>query len=575
MTAFVHSTSGVRSLQGNTERRTELLHFAVQTQHRMARLLGVTRWAKEYGTCMDAAMDMETRYNARTKLLDDTADCLWSMHTQSIKKPEPVSELGAAVDALTTGTYKQFPRLPGLSIGIEESVSMDDDLQGSTFSGSSRSPVSEGTQRLGLATRSTIRESIGFLDGIDVVAWRVGAADVCVRIGVPGLWAASISLDGLDSKTAVFRCHQLSIFVASDLDAIGALPKHSTPSDDENHYESMRSSISPTEESMLCRLADDRMAEAAAAAASAAVSMGTPVDRMQVMLSAFREMLSVEVCAPLVMGHLRSQAQALTSSTWGDVIEVQGYAPDTPRKTPITIQYWKDSRSPASLTIAEYRGSKAAIEEARQSIMAIDQGAMARDPPDEFSVQISKRKLIVITHNPPLPGYAGKDYFSFIEDETHCLNLEKLIEASIRVRSSVRLLHIAEAVLQHRKSLKVHSKCLTLRSTCMGNEERVQRMGTRVSFSPSSDEALIIHLHADRCTGLDIRVSARTGGLRVRPFGAASLSVPNSKRHQKSLTWSGHRQLQSKSEEESIVTQVLLSVRSNCSWMRLRELSAL
>lgn len=558
--------------QDDAGRKTALLEFAVQTQHRLARLLVASRWARRFGPNMAHATQLEARQNARAQLLDDTADNLWSTHERAQDTPIPPAELTAAVDALTTGAYGRFPRLPEVSIGVDlrpmEAVPGFDAGEGATIPHPTAAvhdddAVRDAASRLGLATRSAVRDCVAAIEGIHVVEWRAGASDICVRVSAPGLWAANVSLDGLDAKTALFRCHQVSVFVDSDPDALG-VPDQPCMHSGEEDASGLRSSLSPAQEATIRGLADDRMSEAAAAA-SAAASMDSIVDRMQVMLCAFGEMLATEVCAPLVMVHLRTQAGALKTSSWGEAVEVEGDQAEPCQKTPITIRYWKDSAKAASVAITPCRSAAGGMEEARKSMMAIDAGAgMTKQMTEVCPIPLLKRKLITISHYPPLPGYAGKDYFSFIEDQSHALNLEALLEACVRVRSAERLMHVAEAVLLQRERLKVHTKCLTLRSTCMGNEERVKLMGTQMNFRPESDEALVIHLHPDRCTGMEIRVAPRTGALRVRPFGSASLSVPTAQRNQENRSWCGERHIATKAEEEFVVTQVLFNVRSNC-----------
>lgn len=522
--------------QTSVERRELLLDYAARTRHVFVRLLGATRWAKAYAQHSAAAFDAERRCDERVDTLDAVADDLWVAHQRVVTRASPPAAANAAVDALTVGAFTQFPRLPQVSIGIDH-IALYESLAGSTLPSN---PHHQIVRRLCVATRHCIRDTLAAcpIDRLQVVAWRVGPAGVCVRIGVPSLWACDVSLDALDTAVAHLRCHRIAIFVASDPDAAGA---SQTAGGREADF-AAPNCLDAAEEAVLCRLVDDRMVEAADAAA-AAISPTYQIGRVQVMLSALAEMLTSEMCAPLMMGHLRAQAEALKKGTWSRVVEVDGSAADTPRRSPIVLRYWKSHRSPATLTISEYRQPK----------------PVPGKPPAKLC--IVKERLVVVTHDPPLPGFAGKKCFGFVGKDCERLSIEKLLGECVRIRSAERVLHIAEAVLRQRTKLKVHPKCLTIRSSSSAYQQRIQQLGTNVHISTTGSETLVVHLHQDRCTGIEMRVSARTGGLRVRPFGAARLVTPG--KHPDSVCWPGDRHFKSHSEEQAVVLNVLGVIRGS------------
>ena len=449
---------------------------------------------------------MEERCLARTALLDDVTDDLWAARARAANRCMLPNATGVAVDALADGTFTRFPRIVSSAAGIPtRSISNpSQNLQGDTTTPAAR---------VALATRRAVRDALPGLPRLSVIEWRI--PPICVRVGVKGLWTADLSLDGLDLKTAKLRCHRVAVLVAPDMDV-----------------NSNTRSLSGEEQAMLCGLADVRMS-----AAVKLIPADVHVDRAQVMLGALCDLLTSEVCAPLVMSHLRGQAEKLKTGPWCNVLDVKGDALDSQRDTPIVITYWPDSRNKSSLTITEYHSKSST------------------------AVGGSAAQLFVLTHEPPLPGCAGEQFSTFVEENTSSLNLEKMVEGCCKIRAAERLLGIADSILRRRKDLAVHPRCLTICTSWKSNEQRISPLGTNVTFSEVGNESLVVHLHQDRCLGIEIRVSTRTGGLRVRPFGAAGLVEP-SRKNSDGDSWPGDRHISSNSEEERIVFAILRTVRS-------------
>ena len=488
------------------QRRQILLDFAARSRLLLARLLGATRWAATYGAAAASAGSVEERCIARTALLEDVTDDLWAARTRAANKSMLPTATAVAVDALADGNFYRFPQISSSAAGLptRSLANRDGEIEGDTTTPAAR---------VALATRRAIRDALPAIPRLSVLEWRVHP--VCVRVGVKGLWTADLSLDGLDLKTARLRCHRISVLVAPDLDA-----------------GSKSHTLSREEQAMLCRLADDRMS-----AAVGLVPAGVQVDRAQIMLGSLCVLLTSEVCAPLVMAHLRCQAEKLKTGPWSDVLDIKGDASDSQRNTPIVISYWPKSRNKSSLTISEHQ------------------------PKTPGNGDVCASQLVSITHEPPLPGCAGEQFSNFVYENTSSLNLEKMIEGCCKIRAGEQLLGIADAVLRRRSDLAVHPRCLTICTSWKSNQQRIEPLGTNVNFSAVGNECLIVHLHQDRCLGIEIRVSSRTGGLRVRPFGAAGLVEP-SRKNSEGDSWPGDRHFENNLKEESTICSIIQTVRS-------------
>jgi hypothetical protein len=158
--------------------------------------------------------------------------------------------------------------------------------------------------RLLVSTRAAVRAALPHTYGLVTL---LNAADSStIAVCLPDEWTAHVSLDSLQVANAVLRVRRVVLQVASDLDA---------PS---NPPQAPRPFLSTDQHALLCRMADDRLA----AAESAVPPAPSAVHRNAVMLCALRDLLTYEICAPLILGNLWAQAGVLASSNWAPGLAV-------------------------------------------------------------------------------------------------------------------------------------------------------------------------------------------------------------------------------------------------------------
>lgn len=157
------------------------------------------------------------------------------------------------------------------------------------------------------------------------------ASAITVQVANPGSWTARISLDSLHLPSALFRVHAIAIHIAEDPNAPRSVPMDSpgntsvaqdevgSGSDASVTANRTSTAMSPEQHALLRRMVDDRI-ESAAAALPQGISV---MLRYAVMMSALRDVLNFEVCAPLVMDLLSDQARALATGPWGSTISIE------------------------------------------------------------------------------------------------------------------------------------------------------------------------------------------------------------------------------------------------------------
>jgi hypothetical protein len=158
--------------------------------------------------------------------------------------------------------------------------------------------------RLLASTRAAMRAALPHTDGLVTLLNAADSSTIAVRL--PEAWTAHVSLYSLQVANAVLRVRRVVLHVASDLDALSNSPQAPRPF------------LSTDQHALLCRMADDRLA----AAASAVQPTLSAVHRNAVMLCALRDLLTYEICAPLVLGNLWAQAGVLASSNWASGLAV-------------------------------------------------------------------------------------------------------------------------------------------------------------------------------------------------------------------------------------------------------------
>lgn len=525
---------------------------------------------------MQRATRTEDNAIAHADAFEDVADSLWTVHSalNSASKPRPA--VASAVDVLTSGSLTTIPRVLTSAIGIKSDETRPEKrillasevsevtqqracstpqslLRTSKPNVSSPGSVSPSvTERLGIATRNCVRESLLHLGALRVLSWRSGIADVCVKVGMRNLWSADVSLDSLDPDTAVLRVHAVNIAVAHDVDAAG---RHQLDVLGNAYPQQMpESQATPSQETLLRRMADDRMS-AALQAARGISKPQTNVNATSVMLCALRDMMIDDVCAPLAMDYLRAQALALSNGRWKNFIRVEAASGETPRAVPLTIHYWPEHRKPALMRLHEFRSystkSTTPVSAGNAKDSAKPQAQSNVEDPNE-----RKPECVRCLHEPSLPSaveLGGTS--SAIELCMNRINLEDYILDCIRLRSCARLKNLSQAFVKKRVQLRVHPSCIVLCNSGYTNGNDGSGDFTNI------EDVLRIHFGGVGQTGVEVKIFNMTGGIRIRPYGAAALSLPVQRVKDCDL-WTGTKHLKSRHEEESAVIKAFEAVRA-------------
>ncbi|CAN8073604.1 unnamed protein product [Agarophyton chilense] len=552
-------------------RKQLLLKYAIHVRHTFARLLAVVRWHKLHGSTAARANLVEDVAIANAQLFEENVDQLWDIHncissknashhaaapTATLLTSKPLTSAPPATPHSTSQSRPENPRPRKRPRLTPDSSEVTQQLTPSATAPSSRphrpSSLSLGTisplnspsvaERLGIATRSCIRESQLSIGAVQVISWRSGLADVCVKIGIPTLWSADVSLNSLDPDVAVLRVHAIQVFLASDIDA---------PLDHQTHWSSTRSVVNGqksaftvVQQALLRRMADDRMSDALKVVRSMTKST-TNVNACSIMICALRDMMTDEVCAPLAMDCLRAQARALGDSAWGSYIRVDGAEFDAPRSKPLTVSYWLNHRHSAKLSIYEYRST---------GPPALD----GQDAPKELAELLPQIDYTCVScvHEPEMPNAVelGRPYPNFVL-EMNRLNLEEQLSACIQLRSCARITSISNFFIHNAIQLRLDPSCVVL------SESRTTRTEDASEQKVSANDVVSVRFGGSSPTGIEFTVHNLTGGLRIRPYGAASLSVPL-RRERDSEVWPGARQFASKPEEIGACTRAFEVIRS-------------
>lgn len=531
-------------------RKKRILHFAVRVRHRIARLLVLIRWTRQYGHLTNRTLETEDIACNTIDALEDVADALWDAHRALPTSVTARPAVASAVDVLTAGSLTRLPRvLPSAAHDKQKTVLATEvsevtqepgspyaALQGlSSKSGADFASVAE---RLGIATRNCVRESQLHCGNLQVLQWRSGPADVCVRVGVHHWWHADVSLDSLDPDNALLRVHAIHVGIRNDIDVEGVDRQGAEP---QPVY---------AQDAELRRAADDRMHAALVAARS--IAKGMSFVATCAMLFALRDMMMDDVCAPLAMDNLRMQALGLSDGRWKCSLQVEGAKPETPRSEPLVIRYWLEHRQPAVLRISEAMAVSHASKEG--AAIAEDEGAALERMGDARLER--KAECVTCTHEPALPSAVelGESHSGF-ELKMNELNLENLILACIRLRSRARLKAMAECFLRKHRSLRIHPSCIEL-----SQPQKLSDAGEKQKAALLQD-VLFIHLAENGRAGMQIRVFALTGGVRIRPYGAAALElqVP---RYKDSALWSGAKHFVTATQEMDAVLNAFEAVRA-------------
>ncbi|KAI0565525.1 hypothetical protein FGB62_17g327 [Gracilaria domingensis] len=252
-----------------------------------------------------------------------------------------------------------------------------------------------------------------------------------------------------------------------------------------------------------------------------------------------------EVCAPLAMDCLRAQARALSETAWSSYIKVEGAEPNTPRGKPLTVSYWLNHRQSAQLCIHEYQSVGSS---------ATDGYNLSKELA-ELLPQIDYT-CVSCVHEPVLPNAVelGRPYSNFVL-QMNRLNLEEQLSVCIKLRSCARITSISNSFIDKALQLRLDPSCVIL------SESRPTRAEDTSEQTPCANDAVSIRFGGSSPTGIQFTVHNLTGGLRIRPYGAAALAVPM-RRERDSEVWLGARQFASKTEEIGACTRVFEMIRA-------------
>lgn len=549
----------------------------------MARLLATVRWLKHRGTLLRNTIIAEQSASNHTQAFEDAVDALWTSRLARKTISTSRFAVASAIDVLTSSTFPSNTTQPSSSLHHTTFPSKSDDIRPDKLSKhvhltpeasevthhhayssspyhsrhNQHPPSSFGsvspsvTDRLAIATRNSVRECLLQLGPVRVLAWRSGIADVCVRVGIDALWAADVSLDSLDPDNAVLRVHAIAVYVANHPDSPASRLHFASP-----HVKSSHAHTTPSQHAMLRTMANNRI-NSALNAARAIASPNCPVHPTTIAICALRDMMMEDVCAPLVMSLLRAQARVLNDGPWHSFLDVKGDAPTTARTTPLTIRYWLKNGTSAVVRIFEFQSTNSfdtisrPVTKSEATSDAVGSSALS-------SSDVRKPVCVNAAHDPPLPTAVelGVPLGSF-EFQTNALNVEHLLLFAIRARIRARLKALANVFLSRQGQLRIHPSCILLaHARKRGGAHRATEL------VPPLEDALLIQAGVGNDpSGIDIRIFSMTGGIRVRPYGAAALSMPMRRDGGLDL-WTGAKHFATHSEEMEAVLSIFETVRA-------------
>lgn len=555
-------------------RKAGLLRLSLSHRHRLARLLAALRWARAHADVSRHAAAVEDAALTNAAALEDVTDALWDARQAAAVNQSSRPAVAAAVDIFAAGALARSPK--ALSSGRKDPPAEQQPEQTAERKPLLATEVSEVTQelppspgtrkknkaatcvgavspnvteRLAIATRNCIRDSLLHTGALEVLQWRSGIADVCVKVGIRNLWHADVSLDSLDPDNARLRVHAINLHIANDVDSARGQNIPHMPGE---HAKEATPQPPAMQEAVLRRVADDRMS-AALQAARAIAKGNASFNPTCTMLCALRDMMIDDVCAPLAMDYLRTQAKSLAEGAWAGVLNVEGADADTPRSVPLTIHYWLDHKQPAQIRISEFRAVVHSPKMDASPIRSEENETL------ESSVDATLERrpgCVNCTHEPSLPsavelgGTCG-----LFELKMHELNLEDLLLAAIKLRSRARLKNMSESFLKKRTALRIHPSCIVL-----SQPRKAYTAGDRHKAALIED-VLQIQLDNNGAAGVELRIFTMTGGMRIRPYGAAALSLPVQRFRDSSL-WTGTKHLGSAPEELEAALAAFEAVRA-------------
>lgn len=493
----------------------------------------------------------------------------------------------------------------------------------------------EALERLKLHTRRVVNDHLP--RGVCIIREGVAPKGVAVRIGVPKAWSADVILDSLPPQTAsCIRLLSFRILVDGSPDAPTLM--HSRQRAKERALPLAKYHVSPLREML-----DDRMRWACI------VNPADPnppsfAKRMRAALHSLSSALSLEFCGAMTMAHVREQVGALMMSrTWRDSeLTASGRWMDdvhfrrttqqhlhqqqqkrtnkerelgTFRRQPVCIWYWQKSYRRASITLdicqpprdepttqqREHKNETHVVDLSTAST-GIDELIPMRLLAvgyDDEQFNHPFRRIIEITHQPPLPELRNEDYVNTgdirpetqplsnrqqqehrqrfrsrtvntpqnpVQFDVSSINVQKVILDSARIRAHDELGRLAQALFTKNPACGHHSSADRTKSD--KKPEIVNTPGLPVSLSSPSVPRFTASIAnwgssctglafgfpgggGDSAVGLMLGISLMSGGVFIRPRGSVEVAMSRNNyigsnlRH---FMWSGERFFRSEDE---------------------------
>uniref|UniRef100_A0A7S3E712 Mediator of RNA polymerase II transcription subunit 14 n=2 Tax=Rhodosorus marinus TaxID=101924 RepID=A0A7S3E712_9RHOD len=443
--------------KSSTERKELVLDYAQRTRHRVLRILVSVRWAMDYALKMEQSNAVVLLANQRAQSYSGAADTLFFVRNTAVGAESGAKLVGGAAEILVSGELDCMPKAISRSINIPEPLSGGE-------SGAKKS--------LGQLTRHALRFCLPLPGNVRVLEWRVEKPEFASRIGVPGAWSADISFDQLDTTVALLRVYAVEVMVSSDVDA----------SAEATHAGSKaRFSMSEKQKSVLVNVCNERVR----AAISDMDAPGMKYDphqgkerdllvgkRCTKMVEAIREFIGPEVCAPLAMEHLYHQAAEMTKGPLSNIFKMEVLK----KGEPIVVSYWRHHRRRSHVVI------RSAEEDGETSIDEV------------FERHKLPSRFISVAHEPPLSKTINDSVPPLMMNS---INLERLLNHTLRSRELARLSTIQDALLDNKRQVRV----------------RLNR-SPYVSVTVSADGLQ---------GGIEFRMDALKGSISSRYFGNAAM----------------------------------------------------
>lgn len=584
-----------------SERAAKALDMFVAARHRIARLLVATRWAIEFGDAGRRAQAVEREAERIGGRGEDAADRLW--------------EARGRVRKMTVG------RIP---IGDREgSVYLEGG--GGKRGRREQDQRVRKRRRVGGGGGGVVRAAVRVVRGVDEIVVGVAGVAECtgdVRVGVEDVWSAVIVMREEDNGGERIGVDSVAVGVKACVDtgggglgncsdALTALAEARLQSaalvcggDSVHRAILLLGVLRDLMEFEVCGPAALEILRTQAVALQTGVQglgkVEVSGDEGKVVVKYWLEGEGNTLLTFSAAKKCRAARAAPSSGTGLAKEAVKGVPIEKSmamekEATPVNKSAGVNSSTQGGLTNSNalLRGASAIFPAPSPAASPVESTKSARSPSADGN-------LILVTHCPPLLGVGPSNSPHFdaaAKVRLDSINLEVVLLASLRTRAASKLSSIADALDRLPPALRVPRACVTihgaedLSSGSIGGDMGgvLSRGGqgdadidgaTQADFGglaliagkASQDVAplyvaasvpvsMCVTILSDSSSGVQIIVSPRTGGLRVRVFGAASLAV-SSTRFETLGLWKGDKHCLSTAAEEELVGGVVRSVRN-------------